>query len=191
MLPYIPHIAVGGSAFLPNTIISLSWRTAWLGFLFQIYCAAGMPHLLQLRIGMLKHAAMLTRVRRHPCLRREGCPWTHYRRKNMENWFSLRTRNASSAKPIYRMNRHAEACFHADEEAMMAGLHHSLIRDDSDRFAVTIFVKFARFVFARKNRLLTPSNLNFFSSWVEQPNDRFGFTPHLLRITTVPHEEKE
>jgi len=48
-------------------------------------------------------------------------------------------------------NWHAEACFHADEEAMMAGLHHSLFRDDSDRFAVTIFVKFVRFVFVRKN----------------------------------------
>jgi len=53
---------------------------------------------------------------------------------------------------------------HADEEAMMAGLHHSLFRDDSDRFAVTIFVKFVRFVFVRKKRLFTPSNLNFFSS---------------------------
>jgi len=58
------------------------------------------------------------------------------------------------------MTRHAEACFHADEEAMMAGLHHSLIRDDSDRFAVTIFVKFVRFVFARK-KVIDSDELEF------------------------------
>ena len=59
------------------------------------------------------------------------------------------------------MNRHAEACFHADEEAMMAGLHHSLIRDDSDRFAVPIFVKFARFVFARNKSIIDSVELEF------------------------------
>jgi len=43
---------------------------------------------------------------------------------------------------------------------MMAGLHHSLIRDDSDRFAVTIFVKFVRFVFARK-KVIDSDELEF------------------------------
>ena len=44
---------------------------------------------------------------------------------------------------------------------MLAGLHHSLIRDDSDRYAVPIFVKFARFVFARNKSIIESVELEY------------------------------
>ena len=70
------------------------------------------------------------------------------------NWHADEGTQASCLRRVWRTR-------HADEEAMMAGLHHTLIRDDSDRFAVTIFVKFAKFVFARKKSIIDSVELEF------------------------------
>ncbi len=113
---------------------------------------------------------MLACFHTYPTLhsRRFGIPAEHCHKSFVTNsMIRLSISNllcGRNAAPPTIANWHAEACFHADEEAMMVGLYHSLIRDDSDRFAVTLFVRFVRFVFARKKRVLTPSNLNFFSS---------------------------
>ena len=115
MRPYIPHVAVGGAAFLPNTIISLSRRTTLSGFLFRILCAAGMPHLLQLRTGMLKHTSIHT----PRCSRRFGIPAEHYHKSFLtNNMIRLSISNllcGRNAAPPTIANWHAKAYFHAYE----------------------------------------------------------------------------
>ena len=97
-----------------------------------------------------------------------------------------------NAAPPTIANWHAKACGHADE-GTQASLPATRLEDAPCKWGkcwlAFIILWFVMIQTAMRslyswnsrdscsqeiNRLLTQSNLNFFSSWVEQPNDRFG-----------------
>ena len=142
---------------------------------------------------MLKHAAIHT----PRCSRRFGIPAEHYHKSFLTNSIiRLSISNllcGRNAAPPTIANWHAIAYFHADE-GTQASLPATRLEDapcewrsnagwpssffDSWWFWPLCgpYIREIREIRVRKkiNRLLTPLNLNFFSSWVEQPNNRFG-----------------